>query len=92
MKSIKIKGLFLSTTSLVATTSLSKLIQKRLDQKQEERTEEITKLVKTAKREHLNIKKELKKRGLKPNITISYLSREIVQNIIFTLAGIVHDK
>lgn len=57
MKSIKRKGLFLSTTFLVATTSLSKLIQQRLDQKQEERTEEITKLVKTAKREHLNIKK-----------------------------------
>ncbi|WP_294966665.1 hypothetical protein [uncultured Gilliamella sp.] len=92
MKSIKRKGLFLSTTFLVATTSLSKLIQQRLDQKQEERTEEITKLVKTAKREHLNIKKELKKRGLKPKYTVSYLSREMVQNIIFTLARIVHDK
>ncbi len=74
------KGLFPSTTKLVTTTSLSKLLQKRLIQKQTERTKEIEAVTKKAKKAYLNVREELKKRNLKPKYTISDLSREMSQN------------
>lgn len=73
------KGLFPSTTKLVTTTSLSKLLQKRLIQKQMERTKKIESVTKKAKEAHLNVRKELKKRELKPKYTISDLSREMIK-------------
>ena len=71
------KGLFPSTKQLVSTTSVANLFKKRLAEKQKERTKEIAKIKKMARKGHLTIKEEIKKAKIKPKYKIRDLSNDM---------------